>query len=155
MEEIKEIKFVNFNNSFLDELNSWEEIEKSQGKSRLKDYVILFDFSLGEFLQYLQEELSVSTKIVLDGENVVGFVCYDKKDETHTHIEYVGVNPNFRKQGYSKTILLTLKEKLKSKYPNMKFTLSVHKQNQAGINSFSKFTTKGKDTTDNYIGLEL
>ena len=58
--------------------------------------------------------------------------------------------------GYSKNILFGIKDLINETYGLKTITLSVNKNNFAGLNAFSKFAKKNKSLdTENYIGFEF
>ena len=152
------LKFVNYDERFSQELSTWIDIEKQQGLSGLKDFVVVGDVDLSEFLRFVKDELSIETKIALNNQNLVcGFICYSEIEQNHIHIECLGVNPSLRKMGIAKQLLVSLKETLLSQNPNIEITLAVKKTNIAGIRSFSKVSTDCPEatTSDEYLGLKL
>lgn len=158
MEETeKDLKFVDFETHFKEELNSWQDIEKENGENGLDRFVVVAGTKLGDLIEYMTNEMKINSKIVLDDNNVIGFVCYDIKGKNKTaHIEIVGTNPKFRKLGYAKRILLGIKDLIKETYGIKTVTLSVNKNNMAGIKSFSKFAKENKNLdSENYTGFEL
>lgn len=157
MEVKEELKFVDFEESFKEELNSWQEIEKEQGENGLDRFVVVGGTKLGDLIEYMANEMKIESKVVIDKDDVVGFVCFEIKEKKNSaHIEIVGTNPKFRKQGYARKILLGVKALINKNYGLKKITLSVNKNNQAGLKSFSKFAKKNNElNSENYVGFEL
>ena len=153
----QDLKFVDYDNNFSNELSTWINIEQQQGLTGLKDFVVVGDVELNEFLDFVQKEMGLDTKIAINSQNqTCGFVCYSETEKNHIHIECLGVNPTLRKMGIAKNLLISLKNKLKSENPDVNVTLAVKKTNVAGIRSFSKVATEYEPaSSENYIGLQL
>ena len=152
-----DLKFVDYDNNFSDKLSTWIDIEQSQGLTGLKDFVVVGDVKLNEFLDFVQKNIRLDTKIAINGKNqTCGFVCYSETDKDHIHIECLGVNPTLRKMGIAKNLLISLKNKLTSENPDVSATLAVKKTNIAGLRSFSKVATEYEPaSSENYVGLQL
>ena len=153
----QKFKFVDFQEKFSPELDSWVEIEHQQGSNGLKDFVIAGDVNLSEFLSFVEQEMGIQTQILVnETQTVCGFVCYAETEKDHIHIECLGVNPSMRKMGLAKNLLIGLKNKLTNENPDVKITLTVKKTNIAGIRSFSKVASEYEElSSENYIGLKL
>lgn len=154
----QELKFVNYNDTFSEELSTWITVEQSQGQNGLRDFVVVGDVELNEYLDFIQNEMSIETKIALSDDNTTcGFICYSEVEKNHVHIECLGVNPSLRKMGIAKKLLVSLKNKLKSENPDVSVTLAVKKTNVAGIRSFSKVATEYSEASksEEYLGMKL
>ena len=150
------LTFEDFSKKFKEELNTWQEIENQNGEFGIDEFIVSKGTKLGDYIEFFTNEIDMISKIVLENEKVIGFVCYVLNKNNSVHIEMVGVNPNFRKLGYAKKILLKLKEEVIKNYSVKKVTLAVNKRNKAGINSFSKFAKEtAYCSSDDYIGFEL
>ena len=154
--EKHELEFLDYAEEFRAELNTWQKLEAEQGLNGLDRFVVAGGVLLGDFLKYISTDMNISTKIVLDKGELVGFISYEIKEDNSAHVELTGTSPKFRKRGYSKKILSGLKELLVETKGIERLTLAVNKENQAGINSFSKIAKENKNLDhDNYIGFEL
>ena len=151
----KDIELIEYNSKYKEQLNLWQGIEKEQGKNGLNRFVVPLDTNLGDFLEYVSKEMNMDVKLAVLNNEIVGFVSYEIKEENSAHIEIIGTNPNFRKQGIAKRILFKLKEILKQKEIE-RLTLAVNKKNKTGISAFSKFAKESINyNSENYIGFEL
>ncbi len=153
---LNDLKLVDFNQEHKKELNLWQDIEKQAGNNGLDSFVVASGTKLGDYIEFFTNQIELYSKIALDGENIVGFVCYVVNDNKSAHIEMVGVSPKFRKKGYSKKILDKTKKEIEEKFNIRKVTLAVHKKNEQGLKSFSKFAKQTVEkTSEYYIGFEL
>lgn len=154
---MKKLDFISFDKKYVKELNQWQNKENMLGLDGLNQYVVLLDSLLGDYLQFIDKEMSdISCKLVLKDENLVGFLCFSQQDKDHVHVEVMGVNPDFRGKGISGQLLTEFKQKLLEKHGLTKLTLSVNKNNDSGIRSFSKIGTKSQtQNKPNYINYEI
>ena len=150
------MELIDYNNEHKKELNTWQDIELQRGENGIEDFVSAKGVKLGDYIEYFSREINLISKIVIDNDNVVGFVCYVINEDNSAHVEIMGTHPNFRGKGYARKILETLKEDIKKTLGIKKITLAVNKKNKQGIKSFSKFTNPNEEfSSENYIGLEL
>ena len=152
----KELKFVDFKQEHKKELNTWQDIEKEAGFNGLDRFVVASGTKLGDYIEFFTNQIELYSRIALDGEEIVGFVCYVINDNKSAHVEMIGVSPKFRKLGYAKRILTKVKQEIKEKFKINKVTLAVNKKNEQGLKSFSKFAKQTDDkSSEYYIGFEL
>ena len=153
-DELKIVEFVDFDESYVKELNTWQEIEQQNNQDGIQRFVGDSNTLLGDYLSFVSSEMQIATKIVLYNGQVVGFVSYCING-CSAHIEIMGTSPKHRGQGFGMSILKTLKKQL-NKQGISKITLNVKKENVAGIRSFSKVAKKNEGlNSDNYFGYEL
>ncbi len=135
------IVFKKYQNDFNKELNSWQLKEIDAGENGLEQFVVMKGSLLGDYLEFINSELDgIKVYLAMDNKNLIGFLCYSKPKTNHIHIEILGINPDYRGQGYARKMLISFKN-LVSKHNETKLTLSVNKNNMAGIASFSKVAT--------------
>ncbi len=150
------MKLINFSDQHITELNTWQELERKNGEYGINDFIVAEGTLLGDYIKFFTSEIDLISKVAIDDNQIVGFVCYDLNEENSAHVEIMGTNPNFRGKGYARKILQTLKEELAKTLDIKKLTLAVNKRNKQGIKSFSKFTKANEEhSSDNYIGMEL
>ena len=127
------------------------------GSNGLNQFVVTEGTMLGDYLEFVNSEMpDITTRLALDKDNLVGFLCYSAPQEDHFHIEVMGVNPDCRGKGYASKMLETFKKEKTKEFPNSNLTLSVNKANLAGIASFSKVAKLAKEQDkENYINFEL
>ena len=150
------MELIDFSNEHKKELNTWQDIELQRGESGIEDFVSAKDVKLGDYIEYFYREINLVSKVAIDNDEIVGFVCYLVKEDNSAHVEIMGTNPNFRGKGYARKILEKLKADLNNSLGIKKITLAVNKRNKQGIKSFSKFAKENKEhSSENYIGLEV
>ena len=155
---MEEITFIGFEPEFKTELNTWQTKENLTGSDGLNQFVVSEGTLLGDYLEFVDSEMpDITTRLAFDDKDLVGFLCYSSPEQNHTHIEIMGVNPDYRGQGYSTKILSGFKKDLeKTSETQHNLTLSVNKKNLVGINSFSKIAhASDKQDKENYINFEL
>lgn len=155
---MEEITFGAFEPEYKPELNTWQTKENMAGSDGLNQFVVSEGTLLGDYLEFVNNEMQdISTRLAFNENNLIGFLCFSTPSQDHTHIEIMGVNPDYRGKGYSTKILSEFKKELEttSQDPHS-LTLSVNKKNLVGINSFSKIAhTSDKQDKENYINFEL
>ena len=150
------MEFIDFSNEHKKELNTWQDIESERGENGIEAFVSAKGVKLGDYIEYFSREINLVSKVAMDNNEIVGFVCYLVKEDNSAHVEIMGTNPNFRGKGYARKILEKLKADLKNSLEIKKITLAVNKRNKQGIKSFSKFAKENKEhSSENYIGLEV
>ena len=155
---MEEIFFTNYDNEFKDELNTWQSKENLAGSNGLNDFVVSESTLLGDYIEFINRSIDdITTCLAFNEKSIVGFLCYSKPEENHTHIEVMGVNPDCRGKGYASKMLIGFKKELEENSENpQNLTLSVNKKNINGINSFSKVAkVSKKQDKENYINFEL
>lgn len=155
--ENQPLTFTNFDNSFVPELNTWQQKENSLGYDGLNEFVVSKGSGLGDYLQFVSEEMpDVPCLLAFDQKDLVGFVSYSTPEPTHTHIEIMGVNPDFRGQGMSSRLLLDFKQLMQEQTGMQTLTLDVNKKNTSGKKAFAKIGTLAPEQKkDNYITYNL
>lgn len=154
---MEELKFENFEQKYIHELNSWHDKEHGQNLNGLTQFIVPEDVLLGDYLEFVENSMpDVKNLLAFDNDKLVGFLGFANPQENHTHIEFVAVNPDCRGKGYANRILAKFKEEVLARNPNTNITLAVKKSNTAGLNSFSKIAKQSK-TQDNegYVQFEL
>ena len=150
------MELIKYNNKYKSQLNTWQEKEKLQGASGLEDFVVLKGTLLGDYLEMIDSEMETVCLLALEGQDLVGFVCYEKKGGGEFHIEIMGTNPDKRCMGYSQKMLTLLKEQIQTEKDFSCLTLSVNVKNIAGQHAFDKVGTKvGLSENENYFEYEI
>ena len=152
-----ELSFSKFNKGQKCEYNTWQEKEQAQGLNGLNKFVVLQDSLLGDYLEFVDQEIDDTTiESIYIGDNLVGFIGYSMQNDKHLHVEILGINPEFRGKGIASKLLKAFKEKMQNEKSIERFTLSVKKDNESGIASFSKVGKEAKNQDkENYINFEL
>lgn len=156
-EEIRDVKFVDYNPTFKQELNSWSDAEQAQGLSGLKDFVTTRDAKLGDYIDFFASQTDIVAKLAFDKESLAGFILYTF-DMDKAHIELAGTNPNLRGRGYSQKIMLKLKQELQQQGIN-KISFEVNNNNKVALRAFGKIAKPSEDqfssNNSNYTEMEL
>ena len=157
MENLQPLTFTGFDEKYTQELNSWQQKENSSGYDSLNEFVVPKGTGLGDYLQFVTEEMPDSPCVLaFDEQNLVGFVSYSNPTETHVHIEIMGVNPDYRGQGMSSRVLLDFKSLMQEQTGMQTLTLDVNKKNASGKKAFAKIgTLSPEQKKDNYITYNL
>ena len=151
---MKNLIFIDFEPDFCQILNSWHKTEQKGGHDGFGEFIVPSGVLLGDYISFIKQNIDeLNCKIVLDGKNIVGFICYIK-NENSLFVECMGVSPDFRGQGYSGKILTLLKTEA-SALGIARVTLNVHKNNSSGIRSFSKVGKRTESSSENYIDFEI
>ena len=134
-----DLSFSQFDKRQKTEYNTWQAKEQEQGLNGLDKFVVLQDSLLGDYLEFVDQEIDDTTiESIYVGDELVGFIGYSMQSDKHVYVEILGVNPEFRGKGISKKILQIFKKRMQSEQNIERFTLSVKKDNESGIKSFSK-----------------
>ena len=157
METLQPLTFENFDNSYSAELNTWQQKENSLGYDGLNDFVVSRGTGLGDYLQFVSEEMpDVSCLLAFDQNTLAGFISYTNPTEQHTHIEIMGVNPDLRGQGMASRLLLDFKQMMQEKTNMQQLTLDVNKKNSSGRKAFAKVgTVSPEQKKEDYITFNL
>lgn len=151
---MEKIELKKYDSKFKNELNSWSEIEKSNGLTGFEDFVSSKGVGLGDYLDYFTNETDIETRLAFCNESLVGFISYTKELDS-VHIEVAGVNPNERGKGFAKKIILKLKEEL-NKSIKVKIMFEIHKNNKSALQSYGKLAKiSDKQTMENFIQMEM
>ena len=151
------ITFTKYNNSYNEELNTWQAKENAQGRNGLDEFVVSKGTLLGDYLEFLDSEMDdVACDIALLDGNLAGFVCYTSPADGHVHIEIMGINPDIRGKGVARSMLTAFKTEMQEAAGIEKVTLEANKNNESALNSFSKIATKSDyQPKENYVSFEL
>ncbi len=149
------IKFIDYCKEYCTQLNTWHKIEQQQGYNGLNQFVVLDGTLLGDYMQYISENIvDINCQLAMLEDKLVGFICYTQENDA-AHIEIMGTNPEMRGQGIAKNILTTFKQDMSQQGVD-KITLEVRKNNESGIKSFSKVAEKSaSQPNQNYISFEM
>ena len=155
---MEDITFTGFQPDYKPELNTWQTKENLTGSNGLNQFVVSEGSLLGDYLEFVDSEMEdITTHLAFDKDNLIGFLCHSTPEENHTHIEIMGINPDYRGKGYAPRMLDSFKQLMQSTAQDpQSVTLSVNKANIVGITSFSKVAKVAeKQDKENYINFEL
>ena len=152
-----DLQFRSYNSAQTKEFNYWHTKEREEGFYGLDRYVVLQDCLLGDYLEFVDGQIDdIFVESVYLKEKLVGFIGYSMQNDSHLHVEILGVNPDFRGKGIAGEMLKAFKAKMQQSQNIDRFTLSVKKDNESGIASFAKVGTRiKKDKEESYIDFEL
>ena len=155
MTKTTDFQISDYNSSYKEELNSWQEVEKALNQDGLSRFVGCEDVKLGDYVDYITTEMNITSKIVLESGQIVGFVSYIIKNDSSAYVEIIGKNPTSETKGFAKKVLEELKNIMLPQGVK-KITFRVNKKNLIGLKSFSKFAQENKElTNENYVGFEF
>jgi len=150
------MELKNYNNIYIDELNAWQKEEERIGLNSLNKFVVVEGELLGDYLDFIAQEMQSQILLAFVEGALVGFVCYEEKEKGHYHVEIMGVSPKERGKGHSKQILTTLKNLLMQDKDFKTLTLSVNVKNIAGQKAFDKIGKNiGLSENENYFEYQL
>lgn len=154
---MEKLIFQSYEQKYKSELNSWHSKEYSFNENGLSQFIVPESILLGDYIEFIDENMKNTTNmLIFDSNQLIGFLGYDKPQENHIHIEYVGVNPDKRGKGYAKTILEQFKTEINTRNPQINITLEVNKANSAGLKSFSKIAKQAEtQEIEGYVQFKL
>lgn len=147
--------FKQFDKSYINQLNEWQLQEQNQGNNDIEQFIMFQDSQLGQTLHLISTKTDIKTLLAFDQNNLIGFVCYDQKENGRYFIELMAVNPMFRGQNYSEQIINLLKEELIKKPQFKSLALSVDTKNIRAQKAFDKFAKNKNLNNNQYIEYDL